>query len=267
MADTEYATKLPPTSPEIAVGLTFGSSYVKVKWFLGTVDAAIERAIRSALDLPQAVEMRMVDVDGFNVPICAQLPSGEYKVLLVETSVVPGRGSESSLSDWMPTTRGISMGLSASVRQGISELKEPLLEGLDSTIERQSVLEERLTKFERVSSHLANERTFLAWVRTAVSVAGLAITFSTEFYKPNLSILYWIGSIFAWLVGISFFGSGVNRYWTVKGVLNRNKKDITNNWGRKGISTQVILFGVLLALVSALYVNIVYSEAADSTSN
>jgi hypothetical protein len=68
-------------------------------------------------------------------------------------------------------------------------------------------------------------------------------------------------------VGISFFGSGVNRYWTVKGVLNRNKKDITNNWGRKGISTQVILFGVLLALVSALYVNIVYSEAADSTSN
>ena len=237
-----------------------------MKWFVGTTDMAIDRAIRSALDLPDAAKFRMVDVDGFIVPICAQLPGGDYRVLVDVASQEHQRESESSTGQWVPTTRGISLGLSTSVRQGMSEFKEPLLEGRDSTMQQQSVLEERLTKFERMTSHLANERTFLAWVRTAVSVAGLAITFSTEFYRPNLSNLYWVGSIFAWLVGISFFGSGVNRYWTVKDVLNRRKEDITNNWGRKGISTVVVLFGVLLALVSALFVNSVYSETDETDS-
>jgi putative membrane protein len=161
------------------------------------------------------------------------------------------------------TRNGVAAALPAGSKGGALELEEPLIANRanDSLIE--DTLENRLVKFERMASHLANERTFLAWVRTSVSVAGLAVTFSTTYYKPGLSTVYWLGSLFSWCVGVYFFGTGVRRYWTVKSVLNRRKEDITNQWGRKGVGIVVALFGAFLALMSAMYVNDLYSEVND----
>jgi hypothetical protein len=46
-------------------------------------------------------------------------------------------------------------------------------------------------------------------------------------------------------------------------VLNRRKEDITNQWGRKGVGFVVALFGIFLALMSAMFLKDVYSEVED----
>jgi putative membrane protein len=239
---------------ETIVVLSMGATQVKAKWFVGTADAAVTRVICSALNLPAATEIQMVDSDGFHVPPCGQLPSGAYQVTV---------GSTLSTERIHMSLNGIETPLSASPRGGGFELDEPLIENRSNSILSEGTLENRLVKFERMTSHLANERTFLAWVRTSASVAGLAVTYSTNYYRPRLSLIYWLGSVFAWCVGVYFFGTGVRRYWTVKSVLNRRKEDITNQWGRKGVGFVVALFGIFLALMSAMFLKDVYSEVED----
>jgi len=242
------------TDTETTVVLNMGATQVKAKWFVGTTDAAVNRVICSALNLPAATELQIVDHDGFHVPPCGQLPSGAYQVSV---------GSPSSTERTPMAFSGIETALPASTRTGGFELEEPLIENRSNSLASESTLENRLVKFERMTSHLANERTFLAWVRTSASVAGLAVTYSTNYYRPRLSLIYWLGSVFAWCVGVYFFGTGVRRYWTVKSVLNRRKEDITNQWGRKGVGFVVALFGIFLALMSAMFLKDVYSEVQD----
>lgn len=55
--------------------------------------------------------------------------------------------------------------------------------------------------------HLANERTYLAWIRTAISITGVGfLTTSLHFtikikFDPYINILVIVLGIFAWVIG------------------------------------------------------------------
>jgi uncharacterized membrane protein YidH (DUF202 family) len=198
------------------------------------------------------------DEEGYFVPVCSLLDEGhEYAVLE------------------LPSVIGVNRFMSDTVASAVKErpdndLRAPFLNrGNDQSNEfLHSVqlppsggmsIEDRLTKFERMSSHLANERTFLAWVRTAVSVAGLAVTYSSLTPHHNIG-LFWFGSTFSWAVGLGVFFVGVSRYYTVKEVLNLPKNEITNRFNRRGIMVIIFSFGCFLALMSVVYIGSLYSD-------
>jgi uncharacterized membrane protein YidH (DUF202 family) len=121
------------------------------------------------------------------------------------------------------------------------------------------ILDNRMTKFERLTTHLANERTYLAWVRTAVSVIGLAVTYSSLASHHDPAV-FWAGCSFSWLTGLAVFVVGCARYYKVKKVLGLPKSAITNRFQRTGINYIVFMFGLFLAFMSGEYMSSLYRD-------
>lgn len=59
------------------------------------------------------------------------------------------------------------------------DTEEGLQKGGDEGEDDSSEFRGELLKFERVNAHLANERTWLAWIRTALSALTCAFSFMT----------------------------------------------------------------------------------------
>lgn len=91
----------------------------------------------------------------------------------------------------------------------------------EKTRERDQLqLIDALTRFSRLSTDLANERTLLAWVRTALAaartvVAFLSLSYITQFGKTAKKIIYIGMSILA----IGLLSQGVERYRKIKAIL------------------------------------------------
>lgn len=113
-----------------------------------------------------------------------------------------------------------------------------------------------LLKFERVNAHLANERTWLAWVRTALSVLGVALSL--------LSLMDDMGSIgmdsLALALGVAFvlctlftYMTGWLRYTRVKKVLTWTGNQVKGKFGRFGLQYFTRFLGVSLVLTVPLY--------------
>jgi len=69
--------------------------------------------------------------------------------------------------------------------------------------------------------HLANERTFLAWLRTGVTLMGVGVAL----VKFNAVI----SGIFLAIIGIFFVGSSLIRFYEVTYALNEGKYIINSN--------------------------------------
>jgi len=112
-----------------------------------------------------------------------------------------------------------------------------------------------LLKFERINAHLANERTWLAWIRTAVSILGCAFTFlglaeNSDSGYNWASITLGVG--FVACVLLTFF-TGWFRYKQVKNLLTRQTQDIHDNFERLGVGWQSHMLGLLLVSTAILY--------------
>ena len=220
---------------------------VKVAWPFDCSDSRVEEIIAHAVGFPKCRVVLLDPTDGSFVPVCAQLPTGSL------FRVVKKEPSPPDDLPWSTEAGGRDMG-SGVGRRG-DDLDQPLLhEAASDDTAHIRRLEERLIKFERMSSHLANERTFLAWTRTTVSVAGLAVTFSNLFDHPKQrALFFWVGSSFAWLAALAVFAVGVSRYQTVKAVLNMPKNAISNRFGRTGIVLIIVSFTVILCMMTIAY--------------
>jgi hypothetical protein len=166
--------------------------------------------------LPRGSSIILKDSDGFFVPCCAQLSSGQ-SYTVVETpgpSQATTRESISSAPIVIPSVESKSIVTSLSTppsqskrppsMNGSSSAHEALLSDMQRSSENhievpsrvsniiEPILDNRMTKFERLTTHLANERTFLAWVRTSVSVIGLAVTYSSLASHEDPA-LFWSG--------------------------------------------------------------------------
>ena len=107
-------------------------------------------------------------------------------------------------------------------------------------------------KFERVQAHLANERTWLAWVRTALSALSISFSLlslsddSTSYIQLALFVM---GSCMVANVLLTFV-TGWLRYVRVKDVLMLARSEMTENFGRFGLSHQARFMSVLLLGIS-----------------
>ncbi|CAM9601085.1 unnamed protein product [Scytosiphon promiscuus] len=113
-----------------------------------------------------------------------------------------------------------------------------------------------LLKFERVNAHLANERTWLAWVRTALSVLGVALSL--------ISLTDDLGSTamdaIALALGVAFvlctlftYMTGWLRYARVTEVLTWTGSQVKGRFGRFGLHYFTWFLGWALLLTVPIY--------------
>jgi len=118
-----------------------------------------------------------------------------------------------------------------------------------------------MLRLNRMASFLANERTFLAWIRTSCSLFGLAISTLSLSINEEPSSWRWLalstGLVISLLAGVSY-GHGVERYFRLKSVLFMH--DPPAAYGRRSIQpfaifTAAVWVGVIVAyIVRGLYV-------------
>ena len=111
-------------------------------------------------------------------------------------------------------------------------------------------------KFERVNAHLANERTWLAWVRTALSVLGVAlslISLTDEMGSATMdSTALALGVAFV-LCTLFTYLTGWLRYARVKEVLTWTGSQVKGKFGRFGLQYFTWFLGGALVLTVPIY--------------
>lgn len=113
-----------------------------------------------------------------------------------------------------------------------------------------------LLKFERVNAHLANERTWLAWVRTALSVLGVALSLisltddlgstSMDSTALALGVAFVLCTLFTYMTGWL-------RYARVKEVLTWTGSQVKGKFGRFGLQYFTWFLGAALVLTVPIY--------------
>lgn len=117
---------------------------------------------------------------------------------------------------------------------------------------------EQVLKFENIQAHLANERTWLAWVRTAL--ATLVVAFALLFLADNssrvwISIGLYVCGIFLVVYVVLTFLIGWQRYQCIAEILFRPKSLLQENFNRFGIRhharyLSVLLFSICIFVIS-----------------
>ena len=108
-----------------------------------------------------------------------------------------------------------------------------------------NILRKQAVKFENVQAHLANERTWLAWVRTALS--SLSISFSLlallrDSKAPWLGVsLFSLGGSFVAAVFTTFI-AGWFRYTRIRHFLVLAKRKLPYRLHRVGLSISPVTF-------------------------
>lgn len=192
-----------------------------VGWFVGASEASIKQSMAAALGLKGEQGFFGRDLDGDVVALSSSLPTGS--VLKIEY-VRPEAGPGGSAGDQRRalTFRG------------------------------------QVLKFERVQAHLANERTWLAWVRTALSALSIAfslLTVAEDATKQWLAVCFFVTGSFMVANVLFTFVTGWLRYVRVKDVLMLSKSEMSENFGRFGLSHQARFLSAILLFISVLYIS------------
>lgn len=114
----------------------------------------------------------------------------------------------------------------------------------------------QLIKFENIQAHLANERTWLAWVRTSLSALSVAFSLLTlvEYSKKAWlsAMLFLLGGGFIISVFTTFV-AGWLRYARVRDVLMLAKREVPTHLHRIGISHQARFLCILFVILTIIY--------------
>jgi uncharacterized membrane protein YidH (DUF202 family) len=171
----------------------------------------------------------------------------------------PDEIDEMNESSGIQDVREMITDLSAPIRE-----EEPLLRRLDADpATMPGGFQKQLLKFDRLSAHLANERTWLAWVRTTLSLLSIAFTLHTEMSSANHSgwrvALFVVGCATVLSVEVTYF-TGWVRYQKVKKVLQTETSALQPKLGRFKLKLQTYsTFAVLVAIALAYWMGGYYS--------
>lgn len=99
----------------------------------------------------------------------------------------------------------------------------------------------------RVRDHLANERTYLAWMRTAISLMGFGVVIvRLRFFKPPLANTpgngWKLGLLFS-LVGLVTVLFSTRHYFSVRHDIDENTYEPSDRW--------ILLFSLAVVLLGA----------------
>lgn len=166
--------------------ISFRGKEYRVAWFGGTSDNALRETIKETLGIPPESSVVLKDGDDITIAINQYLPDGSRYIAEQRTSQ-----NELIVDD----PKGPQPTTSANSFRG------------------------ELLKFERINAHLANERTWLAWVRTALSTLSCAFAFLSLSTSGTYQVLiYVLGCLFCVSV-IFVYVTGWLRYTRVKLIL------------------------------------------------
>jgi putative membrane protein len=111
---------------------------------------------------------------------------------------------------------------------------------------------EPINESRLVQQHLANERTYLAWIRTAIALVGLGFLSAGIVYK---SVVYSdFGSIIAAIVGVSAVILGGGLMGMATRDYMRKRDEINHNRFRSSTSLIRMIFVSLTVIVLLLVV-------------
>ncbi|MGL5941445.1 MAG: YidH family protein [Waterburya sp.] len=99
----------------------------------------------------------------------------------------------------------------------------------------------------RVRDHLANERTYLAWMRTAISLMGFGVVIvRLRFFKPPLTNTpgngWKLGLLFS-LVGLVTVLFSTRHYFSVRHDIDEDTYEPSDRW--------ILLFSLAIVLLAA----------------
>ncbi|MFJ8256504.1 YidH family protein [Peribacillus asahii] len=105
-----------------------------------------------------------------------------------------------------------------------------------------------------IQQHLANERTFLAWIRTAIAIIGVGFLVTNVHFTMKSSLSS-IGDLLANIIGISSVGLGILTIIMATAVYMKKITAINNQTFRAPKKTVVILsiFIIIISLVFCMY--------------
>ncbi|OZM56001.1 hypothetical protein CIB95_14240 [Lottiidibacillus patelloidae] len=104
-----------------------------------------------------------------------------------------------------------------------------------------------------IQQHLANERTFLAWVRTAIAIIGVGFLFSNLHFTMGTSIAK-ISDLIAVIIGVfsGVIGVGIIILATISYLMKR--RDI-NNQTFTASKPLVIILAVISSIIILIYIS------------
>lgn len=98
---------------------------------------------------------------------------------------------------------------------------------------------------ERVREHLANERTYLAWMRTAIALMGFGLVIMRLRYSqiPQLNSVSnsWELSLVFSLIGLVTVLLSTQHYFAVRGAIDSDSRTASSRW--------VFLFSLVVMLL------------------
>ncbi|KAJ8614512.1 hypothetical protein CTAYLR_000786 [Chrysophaeum taylorii] len=207
----------------------------EVSWFPGSSSESIELTVKAALGMPPDAVIRVIDQsNGCLVGLTEWVPEGlEFHVEAIDDRKVEVKTAQHE--------------------------SRPLLERSDDepTKIAGDAFRGQLLKFERINAHLANERTWLAWVRTALSLVSCAFTLLNEAYSDgnqSWRITYFvIGCLFVGCVDLTWL-TGWFRYRRIKDILAMPKDAIPEKFNRVRVRFQAHFLGLLLTSTVVIYI-------------
>ena len=120
--------------------------------------------------------------------------------------------------------------------------------------------EGQYVNLERVLSHLANERTWLAWLRAALTLLTTAFMIwqlqgSIEHRPLIKGALHWLGIGFILVIPLTAVVGWI-RYERTKHILSLSSVSIHHFFGNLGVNVQAWLLGVVLTLTVGIYITL-----------
>ncbi|CAM9157764.1 unnamed protein product [Phaeothamnion confervicola] len=223
----------------------FAGKQHPVSWFPGSSDGAILKTIALAVGLPLNADVVVKDpADGCVVVVSDALPDGlELTVEVVRYGAVGVPATSSAIA-----VAPVASGADGNKGFGLAGDRQTQQEGQE--------FRGQLLKFERINAHLANERTWLAWVRTALSVLTVALSFIslTDDLSGKLQSLGTaVGITFVACALLTYF-TGWVRYTRVKEVLTWRGEQIKSKFGRFSLGWQAKLLAAVLVVSVPLYI-------------
>jgi len=210
-----------------------------ISWYHGCTEEGLNLMIKCAFSISNKTRFLLIDPnDGCVVAISPSIPSGlelELRCLEDEPEAIKPQMQEhhSHLKHKDPDDHGCSE------------------EGTNFNQKFQG----ELLKFERINAHLANERTWLAWVRTALAVLAAAFSFLnlTQSFVGGAQIyVFCLGCFFIANTLVAYF-TGWFRYSQVRDILGLPGHQMKPNFNRLGLGYQAKFLGALLIVTAISY--------------
>lgn len=224
-------------STTVALWLSVDGRRLALRWYGRTSSNAVRRAAQGKLSSPLVV---LGDGNPF-------LVSGSVNILDEQQQVLDSQRIENG-------------GLLVSQARGNFDQKICLAAGSWSIDDwNDPNFQSTLLSIERIRSHLANERNFLAWTRAALTLGsqGMAIW---KLYAENRPKICWL-ALGLWFTALAYFIAvpgtillGLHRWQSTKTVLlARDPVEVHDHFGRLGVKAQGANTGAICALVGLAF--------------